>query len=390
MTALGSLLLQHRSGFWGAEAGTGDVDVRVVRNGDIQSSGQVRWERLPIRGFARSELESSRVRAGDLLLTTSGNCGHVALVREDPISATCATNFIRLLRPDREVVDPIYLFYYMNRAPFRASLEPFIRGTAMKNLSVKDLLARSDVPLPSLVEQRRIAEVLDRADALRVKRRESLVVLEDLMKALFIDMFGDPAVNHRDWPVVELAQIAEQVTDGEHQTPIRSPTGVKLLSARNVRQGKLDFGDVDHVPHAEYERIRRRCDPLRGDILISCSGTIGRVALVNVDEPLALVRSVALVRPKRADVTADYLAYYLRSAVMQRRMNSMARASSQANLFQGPIRGLPVLLPPLRLQRLFSDSVERMMMTQDQLGSHGSMIESLFISLQQRAFSGQL
>jgi type I restriction enzyme S subunit len=114
--------------------------------------------------------------------------------------------------------------------------------------------------------------VLDRAEALRAKRRAALAQLDTLTQAIFLDLFGDPATNPRRWPSSTIADVAEQVTDGEHLTPKRTTQGIKLLSARNIRDGYIDFVHVDYIGSDEYERIRRRCDPSRGDVLISCSG----------------------------------------------------------------------------------------------------------------------
>jgi type I restriction enzyme S subunit len=206
---LGDVLKSHRSGFWGDESGTRDVDVRAIRNGDIHPTGCVRWKRLPLRGFTRRELEAAQVQPGDLLLTTSGNCGHVALVRRQPDRLTCATNFVRILRPDPSRIDPLYLFHFLNRASFRQSLTPFIRGTAIKNLSVRDVLGQSRIPLPSMPQQQQIADVLDRAGALCAKRRKSGDLLEQLARAVFVSFFGDPRENPKGWPERPLGGLAQ-------------------------------------------------------------------------------------------------------------------------------------------------------------------------------------
>ena len=81
----------------------------------------------------------------------------------------------------------------------------------------------------------------------------------------------------KGWKWVKLSEIASKITDGEHITPRRTSDGYLLLSARNIQNGYLSLSDVDHIPTDEYERIIKRCNPEHGDILISCSGSIGRV-----------------------------------------------------------------------------------------------------------------
>src|SRR5581483_1100048 len=183
---------------------------------------------------------------------------------------------------------------------------------------------------------------------------------------------------------------ADRVTDGEHLTPIRTTEGIKLLSARNVRDGYIDFDNVDFIPLAEYERISRRCDPRRGDILISCSGTIGRVAPVKTSERFALVRSAALVRPNRAMITTVFLEQCLRTRALKARMLQRANASSQANLFQNQIRELPVLLPDLAMQNAFTECVTPVDEMREMQAASLVQHDRLFASLQHRAFAGQL
>ena len=342
------------------------VEVREVVAGELASAKF---------SFTKQDLLFGKLRP---------NLGKIA---RPNFGGVCSTDILPLTPgPD---LSRDYLAHFLSQDGVIALAASRAKGANLPRLSPSDL-AQFDIPLPPIEQQRRIAEVLDRADALRAKRRESLTLLDGLAQSIFLDLFGEPTANLRKWQVVTLEAIADQITDGEHLTPVRSSEGVKLLSARNVRQGRLDFGDVDFVPEAEYLRISRRCNPVHGDVLISCSGSIGRVAVVDVDEPLALVRSVALVRPRRSEVTTDYLAAYLSTASMQGMMKRLANASSQANLFQGPIRRLPILLPPMELQLTFGRTLKQVAEIRSRLEHFGSITNDLLASLQQRAFSGQL
>jgi type I restriction enzyme S subunit len=243
---------------------------------------------------------------------------------------------------------------------------------------------------PPLPEQRRIAAILDKADALRTKRRAALAQLDHLAQSMFVEMFGDPQSNPLGWPMARLEDVATKITDGEHQTPERTEHGIKLLSARNIQDGYLDFADVDYVDDAEYQRISKRCKPEHGDVLISCSGSIGRVAPVETEEPLALVRSAALVKPNFEKVTTRFLEMWLRTPFMNREMLKSAKSSSQANLFQGPIRGLPIPLPPRGLQLTFDRQIAALGRMRDSHRSSALRLERLFASLQSYAFLGQV
>ena len=277
-----------------------------------------------------------------------------------PETAGHCTSELVPMRPNQKLVTRKYLAAYLRSPSFLNWVSQQVDGAKMPRVSMK-VLWEHKIELPSLDEQQRIAAILDKADSLRSKRQDAIRLADEFLQATFFHSFGDADTNRRAWPLVRLEEIAVQVTDGEHQTPQRSSAGVYLLSARNVQNGYLALQDVDYVPQEEFERIRRRCEPKRGDILISCSGSIGRVATVTTDDQLALVRSVALVRPDTTRVRSCYLEHLLRSAPMQRRMVAASKSSAQANLFQGPIRALPVMVPPIDAQVRFEQIVARVL-----------------------------
>jgi len=101
------------------------------------------------------------------------------------------------------------------------------------------------------------------------------------------------------WEWEQLGNISATITEGEHLTPKRCKTycGYYLLSARNILNGKISLVDVDYVNDEEYVRISKRCNPQRNDVLISCSGSVGRIAVVDDDNNYVMVRSAAMVRP---------------------------------------------------------------------------------------------
>jgi type I restriction enzyme S subunit len=115
------------------------------------------------------------------------------------------------------------------------------------------------------------------------------------------------------WISCFVDDIAMKVTDGEHITPERSKSGHFLLSARNVTNDGIELSDVDFVPESEFLRIRKRCDPGKGDILISCSGSVGRVAVVDRDDAYTMVRSAALIKLDSSRINSEYVAFALRA-----------------------------------------------------------------------------
>lgn len=209
------------------------------------------------------------------------------------------------------------------------------------------------------------SELLKRISA---EKREILVAKKLRAKKAIAKPSEEPPFEvPKNWVWCQLDELAWKITDGDHATPKRETSGHYLLSARNVLNGRIDLSKVDYVGDAEFERMRNRCDPDKSDLLISCSGSIGRVAVVDKDEAYVLVRSAALVKPVFADRVAPYLAKALLSDCLQYQMEFRSKAAAQPNLFLGSIRQLLVPLPPLAEQEHIVAKVDLLFSLCDQL-----------------------
>lgn len=297
-----------------------------------------------------------------------------------------ATTELVPLTPDPERCHRGYLAHYLLSPKFVNWAVGRTAGAKMPRLSMSELWAH-EVPLPrDVAEQKRIAAIFDKADAIRRKRQQAIQLTDEFLRSVFLEMFGDPQANSKGFDVGQLSDVANQITDGAHHTPKRQSSGIPLLSARNVLMGKVDFSNIDFVGQDEFERLARRCRPEIGDLLISCSGSIGRVAEVKTERKFVLVRSAALVKLDRERVTSRFMEFQLRSKALQAQMARASRSSSQANLFQGQIKGLKVLLPPINLQREFDlkcASISKVMARQQASSEH---VLDLTRSLQLMAF----
>ncbi len=229
------------------------------------------------------------------------------------------------------------------------------KGMAQRNLdmpSFRNLL----IPVPPLETQFRIVAELDLLQSIIDKQKAQLKELDTLAQAIFYDMFGDPVENEKGWEVKKFGELCAIITDGEHATPRRSESGVYLLSARNIQNHKLDLKDVDYIDTEEYNRIAKRITPQKGDVLISCSGSVGRVCIAP-DIKFQMVRSVALLRLIDS-VCSVFFEYLICSDYVQNQINNSKVQVAQANLFQGKIRALNAIVPPLSLQQSFAQKVE--------------------------------
>lgn len=364
-----------------------DGDIPWAKISDIENAegGIIRFTEEHITKEGLASINNRIFDKGTLLLAMYGSVGKVAFAG---MEMTTNQAILGIKIKDESRVSYSYLKYW-----FQTIKEQLLNravGGTLQNISlgiVKDL----QIPLPPLPIQKRIDEILDAADALRRKDQALLQKYDELAQAIFIDMFGDPVKNEKGWEVKTMNEVALKVTDGDHLTPIRSENGYKLLSCRNVKNGFIDFdAGLDFVGEQEFQRMYKRCNPERGDILISCSGTIGRVTQIKIDEKFVLVRSAALIKLNRELINPTFLEYYLQTDFMQREMIKNANTSSQANLFTGPIKSLPVLIPDQSLQLNFAEKIS--ILEQSRLMALSNKINqnSLFQTLLQKAFKGEL
>ncbi|HCR5419442.1 TPA: restriction endonuclease subunit S, partial [Klebsiella pneumoniae] len=152
------------------------------------------------------------------------------------------------------------------------------------------------------------------------------------------------------WEWCRLGHVASKITDGDHKTPPRIAEGYKLLSAKNIRDGFLDYENCDYISESSYIKSRERCLPEKGDLLIvSVGGTIGRSSLITGNSEFALVRSVAIIKP--LIIEPNFLKIAMDSQLLQSMIHSHKRGGAQPCLYLGEISKFLFPAPPLNEQR---------------------------------------
>jgi type I restriction enzyme, S subunit len=170
----------------------------------------------------------------------------------------------------------------------------------------------------------------------------------------------------KGWEWVRLGGITSKITDGDHQTPPRISKGYRLLSAKNVRDGYLNFDNCDLISEEHFLKSRERCFPEFDDLLIvSVGGTIGRISLVPEDSLFALVRSVALIKPLL--ISSLYLKYSMNSSLLQNSIHTRKRGGAQPCLYLSEIEKFLFPLPPLIEQYRIVAKLDQIMALCDQL-----------------------
>ena len=279
-------------------------------------------------------------------------------------------------------LDNKYLYYLLKSRI--NELSSYYRGASLKHPAMKNVL-NMKISYPDIDRQKLIVKFLERIEEILTKQKRELFLLDTLIKARFVEMFGDPILNDKDWKISTFDDLTYLITDGEHSTPKRTNQGIYLLSARNILNHRLHLEDVDFIDKNEFERIAKRVFPQEGDVLLSCSGTVGRCCIVPKNFKFQMVRSVALLRFKE-EINPLFAEYMITSDYLQRQIDKAKTSSSQANLFQGKIKTLKGIVPPIELQSQFSDFVQQVDKSKVAIQRSLEETQLLYDSLMQKYF----
>jgi type I restriction enzyme S subunit len=204
-------------------------------------------------------------------------------------------------------------------------------------------------------------------------------------------MFGDPVANNRGWPVLRLDEVSRNITDGTHDTPTRTPSGIPFITSKNVRPFEFDLSNLEYVSLETHREIIKRCNPRRGDVLYTNIGaSVGSAVQNRFDFEFSL-KNVALIQPDREHLLSDYLEYMLNNTKFKEALlSSSAAGGAQKFVTLKALRNAPVPIPPVAAQDQFAARVGAMAIPKAQMAEHQRVLSSAFLALQHRAFMGEL
>jgi type I restriction enzyme S subunit len=279
-----------------------------------------------------------------------------------------------VVRPRADRVDARYLVYFLRQERIRRQGESRMTGSAGQRRVPENFLAGLIVPLPPIPEQRRIAEILDKADALRAKRRTMLADLDALTRSIFQDMFGEPAINPKGWEVRTIGEVTEcldrlrrPVTESD-----RVSGSVPYYGA-NGQQGWIDSAIFDESLVLVAEDGGYFDAPERG-------------VAYRIDGPAWVNNHAHILRALAPHVTTEFLHRVLRHFDF----TPFISGTTRAKLTQGQLNTVKLIIPPLALQAEFEGRINAVEKLRSSADGSRAEFDSLFASLQHRAFRGEL
>ena len=364
-------------------------DIPWVKSGELKEEIIFNSEEK-ITSEAVKKSSAKIVPKNSILVAMYGaTVGRVAMLGIDATTNQAICHVI----PDTKRADAKYLFYSLqNLVPELLSRRV---GGAQPNIS-QAIIKSTKISLPSIEEQKRIATILDKANAIRRKREKAIEFAEDFLKSVFLDMFGDPLTNSKEWVIERIHSLIDSIEtglniNGENRLREKNEFGVLKISA--VTTGTF-------IPNEHKvvlaENVRRKVSPRKGDLLFSRANTrelVAATCIVEKDEPnLFLPDKLWRINTKKNKLKKEYLKYLFTNKQFRMELTKQATGTSGSmlNISQKKLLNLNIPLPPIELQKKFAAIFWRYSETIKKFNELKKDSGHLFLSLSQRAFRGDL
>ena len=334
------------------------------------------------------ELRQYEVSDGDVLVTNMGTVGRACAVPAGTQRSIISSHLIKVSL-NRSRADPNYLCWMLNYSPVVvAQIRAKSHGAIMAGFN-SSLLKSLRIPLPPLAEQKRIAGILDAADALRAKRREALAQLDTLLQSTFLDMFGDPVTNPMGWETSTLGEVGEVITGNtpSRKRPEYYGEYIEWIKSDNINDPSFVLTEAEERLSVAGKAVARTSPS--GSILVTCiagsPSCIGNAAIAD--------REVAFNQQINAFVPGDRIALWFAFGVFwfgKRLVQSASTSSMKGMVSKSAFSAISIQIPPMSLQSRFATIAESVEHQKASQRTHLAELDTLFASLQSRAFRGDL
>ena len=295
-------------------------------------------------------------------------------------------NHAHVLKP-KEGLDINYLFRHLQFY----DVTKYITGSTRKKLTKSDA-SRIELTIPPIEEQRRIAAILDKADAIRQKRKSALTLADTFLRATFLDMFGSPVTNPKGW---EIGTIRDLVTEAKYGTSAKADPQegeYPVLRMGNITySGDMKLSDLKYIDLSEKDKKKYLVQ--KDDILFNRTNSkelVGKTTVFDLEDAYAYAGYLVRLRTNdKAD--PYYISGYLNSSHGKATLMGMCKnIVGMANINAQEVQDIKIALPPIELQKKYREAVNKVKLSKVQMNEAVTQAETLFASLSQRAFKGEL
>ena len=333
--------------------------IPVIRIGNITENGLVIDENICYDKNFWQENESYHIKQNDILIAMSGAT----------VGKCCLNKHNRKLLLNQRVaaiqcserVEYKYVYYNIVSDAFLKYVAVNSAGCAQPNISAKQIM-NYEIDVPEIEEQQRISLILEKIDKVITLRRQQLSKLDELVKARFVELFGNPLDGTAKYPIHQVGEVAEAVDpQPSHRTPPIEEGGVPYVSIKDCdyKTGIIDFEGARKVSKTVLEEHLNRYTLQDGDFIIGKIGTIGKPVFVPARNDYTLSANIVLVQPNSELVSPYFLKYSFESDFVERQFAEAKNSTSQAAFGIQKVRAVEVMNPELVVQRDFERFVKQ-------------------------------
>ena len=329
---------------------------------------------------------------GDFIVASSGIKVEyldkkMGFVEKEMLPLCMNTSTIRFKVLDKEMLDIKYFMYYLKSEHYKNQVAFHITGSAQLNYGPSHL-KKMVIPLIKIEKQHEIVKILDKISNAISNRYQELQLLDELVKARFVEMFGNPISNPLSWEKRTLKEVCVKVNDGTHSSPESYESGqYKYITAKNIKISGFDFSNITYVSEEIHRPIYNRCNPEIGDVLYIKDGATTGIAMVNtLEEEFTLLSSVALLKQNRSIMNGYFLTALLNNEDMYKDIRNYMGGAAITRLTIAKLNSINVILPPIELQNNFADFVKQVDKSREIIQKKIDTYQELFDKLMQEYF----
>ncbi|MEK3869941.1 MULTISPECIES: restriction endonuclease subunit S [unclassified Paenibacillus] len=351
--------------------------VRYIQIDDLRNDENIKMVRKAASGVY--------VTPNDILIAWDGaNAGTVGYNLSGIIGSTIAA-----LRPkdNKDCISYIAMFLQSKSSYLRENCT----GATIPHIQ-KKVLENIEIPLPTFEQQKLIADALEKARSLIEKRKQAIAKLDELVHAVFLDMFGDPVGNTKSWKTGKLSDVCTLITDGTHHSPEPKTNGVPYVTAKHVKPNRVDFfSNPTYISVSEHTAIYKRCPVKKGDILYIKDGATTGIAAINpYDFEFSMLSSLALIKINIDLITAQFLVSYLNDPRVKQVVTNNMSGAAIKRITLAKINEIEMPIPDIDVQQKYSLIFEQYQSQKELQMKSLQQLESNFQALLQKAFKGEL
>jgi type I restriction enzyme S subunit len=331
----------------------------------------------------------SAVDNGDILYAMIGTIGNPVIVdKKNDFSIKNVALF--KFTKSKEVCNK-FVYHLLNSDIAVRQFQSNSRGGTQKFVSLGNIRGLQ-IPLPPLTEQKRIAAILDKADAIRRKRQQAIQLADDFLRTVFLDMFGDPVTNPKGWEVKPLSSLCKKITDGTHHSPPIVDSGIPYVTAKHLKLTGLEFDAKPwYISEESHRAIFSRCNPEKNDVLyIKDGATTGLAAINEYDFEFSMLSSLALLKPDYKKITSEFLCMFLNHPRTKLVLTANMAGAAITRLTLAKIKDVRVPLPDLETQKKFTQVYANVRLFLNKVQNSSELTNQEFNSLSQKVFAGEL